>query len=222
MSVTRIVIADDSVLVRAGVEALLSIEPGHEIVGIAGSLPELIEVVDQVSPDLVITDVRMPPTRVDEGIEAANRFRTSHPDVGVLVLSQFADPAYLRRLVDGCSGRRGYLLKDNLATPGELVTAIDLIHRGGSFIDPAVVELLVNQQSNKVSSSLTRLTERETEILAGIASGKSNVAIGEQLFIGHRAVEKHINSIFAKLDLFDDPDANRRVRAVLMYLQGSV
>jgi len=128
MSATRIVIADDSVLVRAGVEALLSIEPGHEIVGIAGSLPELVEVVDQVSPDLVITDVRMPPTRVDEGIEAANRFRTSHPDVGVLVLSQFADPAYLRRLVDGGSGRRGYLLKDNLATPGELVTAIDLIH----------------------------------------------------------------------------------------------
>ena len=221
MSATRIVIADDSVLVRAGVEALLGMEPGHEIVGVAGSLPELIEIVDQVSPDLVITDVRMPPTRVDEGIEAANRFRTSHPDVGVLVLSQFADPAYLRRLVDGGSGRRGYLLKDNLATPGELVTAIDLIHRGGSFIDPAVVELLVNQQSNKVSSSLTRLTERETEILAGIASGKSNVAIGEQLFIGHRAVEKHINSIFAKLDLFDDPDANRRVRAVLMYLQGA-
>lgn len=219
-SATRIVVADDSVVVRAGIVALLEAEHGLAVVAQASSLPELMDAVDEVSPELVITDVRMPPTRTDEGITAADRLRVTHPGTAVLVLSQFADPGYLRRLVDGGSGRRGYLLKDNLATPGELTAAIELVCRGGSFIDPTVVDLLVTQQGKKSSSLLSRLTDRETEILAGIATGKSNVAIAEQLFIGHRAVEKHINSIFSKLDLFDDPDANRRVQAVLLFLQG--
>jgi DNA-binding NarL/FixJ family response regulator len=217
---TRLVIADDSVIVRAGIIALLEAEDGLEVVGEAGSLPDLVAQVEAASPDLVITDVRMPPSRTDEGIEAAIGFRRTHPHMGVLVLSQFAEPTYLRRLVDGGSGRRGYLLKDNLATPGELTTAIDLVVRGGSFIDPTVVELLVSQQSTQSTSLLSRLTGRETEILSAVASGKSNIAIAEELYIGHRAVEKHINSIFAKLDLFDDPDANRRVQAVLLFLQG--
>lgn len=216
----RLVIADDSVLVRAGIVAMLEGDDDIQVVGEAGTLAELIEHVDGLNPDVVVTDVRMPPTRTDEGIEAAVGFRATHPDLGVLVLSQFAEPAYLRRLVEGGSARRGYLLKDNLATPGELTTAIDLIARGGSFIDSTVVDLLVGQQSKQSASPLSRLTDRETEILAGVASGKSNIAIAEELFIGHRAVEKHINSIFAKLDLFDDPDANRRVQAVLLFLQG--
>ncbi len=217
----RLVIADDSVLVRAGIIALLESESDVEVVGEAGSLTDLVAQVDELTPDVVITDVRMPPTRNDEGIEAAVTFRTTHPQMGVLVLSQFAEPSYLRRLVDGGSGRRGYLLKDNLASPGELVTALDLVVRGGSFIDPTVVEMLVGQQSKQSTSLLSRLTSREIEILSGIASGKSNVAIADALYIGHRAVEKHINSIFAKLDLFDDPDTNRRVQAVLLFLQGS-
>jgi DNA-binding NarL/FixJ family response regulator len=205
-------------LIRSGIEGLLQDEPTIELVGAASSLPELLAEVDRVGPDLVITDVRMPPTMTDEGIRAATELRKTQPDLGVLVLSQVADPAYLRRLVEDGSGRRGYLLKDNLATPGELMAAIDLVSKGGSFIDPAVVELLVNQQSKQASSPIGQLTTREREILSSVATGKSNQAIGEDLFISHRAVEKHINSIFAKLSLFEDPVINRRVQAVLMFL----
>jgi DNA-binding NarL/FixJ family response regulator len=216
---TRVLLADDSLLIRSGIEGLLEGEESVTLVGSASSLPELIAEVHRVQPDLVITDVRMPPTMADEGIQAACQLRQSHPDVGVLVLSQVSDPSFLRRLLEGGSGRRGYLLKDNLATPGELVTAIDLINRGGSFIDPTLVDLLLSQQSQRPQSPVELLTEREREILAAIATGRSNQAIGDQLFVSHRAVEKHINSIFAKLGLFDDPVINRRVQAVLMFLQ---
>ncbi len=217
----RIVIADDSMLIRAGIEAMLETETAISIVGQAASLDELLERVATEEPDVVVTDVRMPPGHFDEGIVAAGLLRSSHPAMGVVVLSQFADAAYLQRLVDGGSGRRGYLLKDRLASPGELARAINLVHQGGAFIDPTVVELLVDQQSKRVSSPLSFLTSRETEILAAIASGKSNAAIGQTLFVGHRAVEKHINSIFSKLGLHDDPDANRRVAAVLLFLQST-
>lgn len=233
MQAIRVAIADDSALVRAGVEAMLddhvsssgptaaAPDAGRaiEVCGRASSLDELYAVVDATAPDVVVTDIRMPPTHGDEGIEAAIRLRDSHPTTGVVVLSQYADPAYLQRLLSTGSARRGYLLKDRLATPGELVTAIELVHRGGSFVDPTVVELLVAQQRVEMSSPLSRLTVRETEILAAVATGKSNTAIGEALFISQRAVEKHINSIFAKLDLAEDPDANRRVRAVLLFLR---
>ncbi len=215
----RILLADDSLLIRRGIEGLLQNEPSVELVGSAASLPELLAEVDRATPDLVITDVRMPPTMIDEGIAAATHLRTSHPELGVLVLSQFADGTYLRRLVEGGSSRRGYLLKDNLATPGELMAAIELINRGGSFVDPTVVELLVDQQSRQVSSPIGQLTKRERDILSAVASGKSNQAIGDELFVSHRAVEKHINSIFAKLGLFEDPEINRRVQAVLMFLE---
>ena len=235
---TRVVIADDSALVRAGVEAMLASTgsserdaagaaadggvPPVEVCGRASSLDELYDVGERGGPDVVVTDIRMPPSHDDEGIAAAIRLRESHPDLGVVVLSQYADPAYLQRLLAGGSHGRGYLLKDRLATPGELVTAIDLVRRGGSFVDPTVVEQLVARQRVEASSPLARLTARETEILAAIATGKSNAAIGEQLFIGQRAVEKHINSMFAKLDLHEDPDANRRVRAVLLFLRAGV
>jgi DNA-binding NarL/FixJ family response regulator len=218
---TRVLLADDSLLIRSGVEGLLEGEAGVALVGTASSLPELIDQVDRLQPDLVITDVRMPPTLCDEGIQAAVQLRESHPNVGVLVLSQISDPAFLRRILDGGSGRRGYLLKDNLATPGELLTAIELVATGGSFIDPSMVDLLMSQQSQRAASPIDHLTQRELEILAAIATGRSNQAIGDGLFVSHRAVEKHINSIFAKLGLFDDPVINRRVQAVLMFLQAN-
>jgi DNA-binding NarL/FixJ family response regulator len=217
----RVLIADDSLLIRSGVQGLLEDEPGIEIVGEAASLPELLAAVAEVRPDIVLSDVRMPPTHQDEGITAAEQIRRHLPEVGVIVLSQVADPTYLSRLIEGGSGRRGYLLKDRLSTPGELVAAISVVHQGGSFIDPSVVELLVNARAAPQGSVLDTLTTREREILAAIATGRSNQAIGEFLFIGHRAVEKHINSIFAKLGLEDDPVVNRRVQAVLLFLQGT-
>jgi DNA-binding NarL/FixJ family response regulator len=218
---TRVLLADDSLLIRSGVEGLLVAEDHVELVGAASSLPELLVEVERLQPDLVITDVRMPPTLTDEGIQAAVALRETHPNVGVLVLSQVSDPSFLRRILDGGSGRRGYLLKDNLATPGELVTAIDLVASGGSFIDPSMVDLLMSQHAQRTESPLDQLTQREKEILGAIATGRSNQAIGEDLFVSHRAVEKHINSIFAKLGLFDDPVINRRVQAVLLFLQSN-
>jgi DNA-binding NarL/FixJ family response regulator len=226
----RVVIADDSALVLAGVEAMLAdgiraadsadaSSPPIEVCGRASSLGELYAQVAASSPDVVVTDIRMPPNHDDEGIAAALHLRDTAPDLGVVVLSQFADPVYLRRLMSAGSHRRGYLLKDRLATPGELMDAISLVHRGGSFVDPTVVGALVAHQRSEASSPLSRLTVRETEILAAIATGKSNVAIGQQLFVSQRSVEKHINSIFAKLDLYEHPDANRRVRAVLLFLR---
>ncbi len=218
--VCRIVLAEDSLIVRTGIEGLLLVEDDVDIVQSTASFSELIDAVELHRPDLVITDVRMPPTHQDEGINAATLFRTTYPDMAVLVLSQAADPVFVRRLIEGGSGGRGYLLKDNLATAGQLVQAIELLRKGGSFIDPAMVDLLVKHQARKVASPLSLLTDRERETLAAVASGGSNNGIAEQMWISHRAVEKHINSIFAKLGLFDDPDINRRVQAVLMFLDG--
>jgi DNA-binding NarL/FixJ family response regulator len=216
----RIAIADDSLLVRVALQTLLAAERELAIVASVDSLPALLEAVRTEQIDLVLTDVRMPPTLTDEGIQAAERLRQERPDVGVIVLSQHADGEYLRRLVAGGTAGRGYLLKDNLATPDQLTTAIGLVRAGGSFIDPDVVEVLVQQGQTRTDSKLVRLSPREVEILSGVASGRSNNAIAEMMFIGHRAVEKHINSIFTKLDLYDDPDANRRVQAALLFLQG--
>jgi DNA-binding NarL/FixJ family response regulator len=214
-------VADDSLLVRVALETLLATEPDLEIVASLDSLPALLDAVRTERVDLVLTDVRMPPSLTDEGIRAGELLREQHPEVGVIVLSQHADGAFLRRLVAGGTAGRGYLLKDNLATPDQLTTAISLVRAGGSFIDPSVVEALVHQGQSRTDSKLGRLSAREVEILSGVASGRSNNAIADMLFIGHRAVEKHINSIFTKLDLYDDPDANRRVQAALVFLQGN-
>ncbi len=214
----RILLADDSLIVRTGIGQLLAEEPDVEVVGAVGDLPCLLEHAERLRPDVVVSDVRMPPTMTDEGIAAAVRFRTVLPEVAVLVLSQAADPSFVHRLIDGGSSKRGYLLKDNLATPGELITAIRVVQAGGSFIDPMVVDLLVTKQSGRRSSPMDFLTPRETQILAAIASGKSNQAIAEELVVSHRAVEKHINSMFAKLQIVDDPEVNRRVQAVLLFL----
>lgn len=219
---TRVVVADDSAVVRAGVEALLALGPQVEVVGSAASLDGLLGVVAEVftepgGPDVVVTDIRMPPTATDEGVVAAEQLRASHPWVGVVVLSQVADPGFLARLTAGGPQRRGYLLKDRVADPGELVAAIEAVRSGGSFVDAEVADLLVRRSGG--SSPVGTLTAREVEVLRAVATGRSNVAIAETLFITHRAVEKHINSIFAKLGLHDDRDTNRRVSAVLTYLQ---
>ena len=214
----RVLLADDSLIVRAGVEALLASEPDIELVATAGTYDEVLAATVAHRPDVVVTDVRMPPTGTDEGIRVADHLGEHHPGTGVVVLSQHADPSYLHRLVERGSGRRGYLLKDNVASPGELRRAITLVWQGGSFIDPVVVESLVQRHAKQDRSLLRSLTPREHEVLAELAAGKSNTAIAAALFIGERAVEKHINAIFAKLGLFDAPEVNRRVQAVLAFL----
>ena len=217
MATCRVVLAEDNLLVRAGVQALLDLEEDIEVAATAASLPELLERVAIHTPDVVVTDVRMPPSGTDEGIRAAVELRATHPGIGVIVLSQYVDPTYLMRLIDGGSSRRGYLLKEHVASPGELVSTIRLVNSGGSFIDPTVVDSLVSSRS--AGSPLDRLTNREREVMAEVATGKSNAAIAASVFVGERAVEKHINSIFSKLGLLDAPNSNRRVQAVLLFLQ---
>jgi DNA-binding NarL/FixJ family response regulator len=218
MSRIRVLIADDHVLVRSGVGALLGLEDDVQLVGTAATLDELLHGVEDLHPHVVVTDVRMPPTMTDEGIRAATELRRTHPGIAVLVLSQFLDPSYLRRLIENGSRSRGYLLKDRISGTGELVGAIRAIADGGSFIDPLVVESLVAEQTRSGTSRLGRLTPRERETLADVAQGRSNAAIAAASRVSERAVEKHMNSIFMKLDLVNDGATNRRVMAVLVLL----
>jgi DNA-binding NarL/FixJ family response regulator len=213
-----IVVAEDNYLLREGVRRLIDAQDDLEVTGTAGSYDELVELVDQLSPQVVVTDIRMPPTGTDEGVRAASRIRESHPATGVVVLSQYAAPAYALALLEGGSEGRAYLLKDRVADADDLVDAIRSVARGGSVIDPKVVEQLVNARSRAASSPLEHLTPREREILGEMAQGKSNAAIASTLILSERAVEKHINSIFSKLHLTEEPDVNRRVKAVLVYL----
>jgi len=162
----------------------------------------------------------MPPTSQDEGIQAANQLRESHPSIGVVVLSQYAEPAYANALLDGGSAGRAYLLKERVSEPDQLADAIRTVARGGSVIDPTVVDLLVAASSRAKTSPLATLTKRELEVLDQVAQGKSNAAVARSLFLTERAVEKHINALFAKLGLGSTPDINRRVKAVLMHLSG--
>jgi DNA-binding NarL/FixJ family response regulator len=214
----RVVVADDNYLLREGVLRLVDAEDDLSVVGVAGSYQELLDVVDAEAPDVVITDIRMPPTGTDEGIRAAARIRQSHSATGVVVLSQFASPSYALALLDGGSDGRAYLLKDRVADADDLVDAVRTVAAGGSVIDPKVVEELVSARSSTKSSPLERLTPREREILGEMAQGKSNAAIASTLILSERAVEKHTNSIFSKLHLTEEPDVNRRVKAVLVHL----
>ncbi len=218
VSPVRVVIAEDNLLVRAGVEALLATENDMVVTGVVSRYEDLLAQVGSDEPDVVVTDIRMPPTSTDEGIRAAATLRRSHPDVGVVVLSQFLDPGYLLTLIEEGSSRRGYLLKERLASTGQLTSAIRTVAEGGSFIDPVVVDSLVTAKAHGRGTPLDRLTPRETETLAEVAAGRSNSAIAAGFGVTERAVEKHINSIFAKLDLLADPHSNRRVCAVLMFL----
>jgi DNA-binding NarL/FixJ family response regulator len=214
----RVVLADDNLLVRAGVEALLGTAEDVDIVAACSSLPELLEAAEREHPDVVLTDIRMPPTGTDEGIQAAVQLRRTHPSIGVVVLSQFVDPHLALTLMEHGTSRRGYLLKDNLSDIDQLLRAIHAVAHGQSFIDPLVIDSLVAARTGSGGSELSRLTPREWEILAEIASGKSNQTIAAELHVTDRAVEKHINSIFSKLDLSTDSNSHRRVKAVLLFL----
>jgi DNA-binding NarL/FixJ family response regulator len=174
--------------------------------------------VEAEQPDVVVTDIRMPPTGTDEGVRAAKQMREEHPEIGVVVLSQYVEPAYALELLDAGSERRAYLLKERVSDVDQLLRAIQEVARGGSVIDPKVVEALVTARSRRADSRLEYLTPREQEVLAEMAQGRNNAAVANALGLSERAVEKHINSVFSKLGLSEEPDVNRRVKAVLLYL----
>jgi DNA-binding NarL/FixJ family response regulator len=214
----RVAVGEDSLLVREGICELLATEPDVEVIAAVGDLPSLRDAVESETPDVVLTDIRMPPHRSDEGIRFAVELRETRPDIGVVVLSQHSDPAYALALLESGSDRRAYLLKDRVSNRAELVAAIRAVASGGSLIDPKVVEALVAARTRAERSPLNELTPREREVLAEIAQGKSNAAIGDSLFLTKRAVEKHINSIFMKLGLAESEDVSKRVKAALLLL----
>jgi DNA-binding NarL/FixJ family response regulator len=213
-----VALGEDNLIVREGIQQLLATEPDIEVVASCGDLDSLLEAVDAVEPDVVLTDIRMPPTETDEGIRLAAMLRESHPDTGVLVLSQYAAPTYALALLDSGSDRRAYLLKQRLHDRAELVAAIRSVASGGSVIDAKIVEGLVRAKTRSEQSPVSQLTQREHDVLAEIAEGKSNTAIAESLVLTKRSVEKHINSIFLKLDLSDAEDVSKRVKATLVFL----
>jgi DNA-binding NarL/FixJ family response regulator len=214
----RVVLAEDSLLVREGVARLLERRPEIEVVATCGDLPSLMRAVRVSGADVVVTDIRMPPTLVDEGIRAAAELRRTAPSVGVVVLSQFADPALALALVEDGSGGRAYLLKERVADPDQLVAAIRAVSTGGSVIDPALIDGLLGARRAGRRSLLDELTARELTVLGAMAEGQSNGAIARSVFITERSVEKNIHAIFSKLGLALEADANRRVKAVLVYL----
>jgi DNA-binding NarL/FixJ family response regulator len=206
------------VLLREGISRLVASNEDFELVGAASDLPQLLAMVAEQVPDVVVTDIRMPPTGTDEGIQAAAWIRQNHPRVGVVVLSQYTAPGYAVALLEHGSAGRGYLLKERVGSVDELARAIRTVAGGGSVIDPLVVDELVRARSQERMSGLLSLTPRESEILAEMAQGKSNSAIAAALYVTERAVEKHTNSIFSKLGLSEERDVNRRVKAVLVFL----
>jgi DNA-binding NarL/FixJ family response regulator len=218
MSRIRVVLADDHVLLREGTSRLVAANEDLELVGTAGDLPGLLELLERERPDVVVTDIRMPPTGTDEGIKVAAWVREHQPGTGVVVLSQYVAPGYAVALLEHGSAGRAYLLKERIASVDELPRAIRTVASGGSVIDPMVVDELVRSRRRDSQHVLASLTARELEILAEMAQGKSNSAIAAALFVTERAVEKHTNSIFAKLGLGEERDVNRRVKAVLVYL----
>jgi DNA-binding NarL/FixJ family response regulator len=216
--VLRVVLAEDSLLMREGIVSVLSLSEEIILIDSCEDYDSLLASVAEHDPDVVVTDIRMPPTQTDEGIRAANEIRRSNPDVGVVVLSQYVEPDYAMRLFEEGSDGRAYLLKERVGDVEELARAVKRVADGGSVVDPKVVDALINARTDATPTVLDRLTEREREVLAEIAKGGTNVAVGEALFISPRSVEKHVNSIFMKLDLSHETDTNRRVRAVLLYL----
>jgi serine/threonine-protein kinase len=212
----RVVIADDEVLLREGLERLL-LEAGFDVVGKVGTADELRRKVELARPDVVIVDIRMPPTHTDEGIVAAQELRQSHPEVGVLVLSQHVESRYAMRLIEEHPGRTGYLLKQRVSNLGVLTDALMRLRDDECVIDPTIVARLVKRA--RPARELAELTEREREVLALMAEGRSNKAICARLFLSPKTVEAHVKHIFRKLDIDESPDDHRRVRAVLAYLR---
>jgi DNA-binding NarL/FixJ family response regulator len=214
----RVALADDSFLMREAMQQVLARLARVNVVAVCGHGDELLAAVEREHPAVVITDVRMPPSGDEEGITVANRLRVTHPEMGVVVVSQYADPRYGLALLEGGSDRRAYLLKERLHDRGQLVAALDAVANGGSVVDPKVVEALISARVRAEESPLAELTQRELEILSEIAQGKSNQAIADKLVLTKRAVEKHINAIFLKLGLTTAEDVSRRVTAALIYL----
>jgi len=217
--VIRVVLCDDSFLAREGIARVLESIEDVELVASCVEVDELRAAVEREKPDLVLTDIRMPPTNTDEGIRFALELRSSHPEVGVVVLSQHADPSYAMALFSDGSERRGYLLKERVKDKDELARALHEVVAGSSLVDPRIVDKLVSARVDK-DPGLERLTPRERQILAMIAEGRSNNSIADTLMVTKRAVERHINGIFLKLDLGEASDVNRRVKAALLYLTG--
>ena len=215
----RVVFAEDNYLVRQGVTSLLIEAEDIDVVAVAADLPSLLRSVGESSPDVVLTDIRMPPTHTNEGIEAARQIRSRHPGVGVVVLSQYVEEDYVFELLaDGVAGL-GYLLKERVTDLDELVRALRDVARGGSVLDPVVVETLVARR--REHGPLLGLTDREREVLHEMAAGRNNATIAKRLFMSDRAVEKQIGSLFQKLGLVDEHEVSRRVMAVLAYLKAT-
>jgi DNA-binding NarL/FixJ family response regulator len=214
----RIVLAEDSYIVREGVRRLLETQPDLEVAAACEDLESLLAAVEEHRPDVVVTDIRMPPGRLDEGIQAARRLRESSPDTGVVVLSQYAEPAYALALLEGGADRRAYLLKERVDDLEQLAGAIHAVAEGGSAIDPKIVETLVAAKSAAERSPLGELTPRELDVLREMAEGANNAAIAATLVLAERSVEKVIHSIFLKLGLGWESAVHKRVKAVLLYL----
>ena len=215
----RVVFAEDNYLVREGTAALLAEVDEIELVGVVEDPQALLRSVGELQPDGVLTDIRMPPTFSSEGIDAAKRIRIEYPAVGVVVLSQYAeDDLAFELLSDGVAGL-GYLLKERISQVDELVRALQEVCRGGSALDPKIVEGLMFRRSREARSPLHGLTDRERDVLAEMAAGRNNAAIAKTLFLSDRAVEKHIGVVFHKLGLIDEGEVNRRVMAVLAFLE---
>ncbi len=216
---TRVVLADDSLLIRRGMRALLEDIPDVEVVAECSDADELLAAVDEHQPDVVVTDIRMPPGHSDEGIRAALQIRREAPRTGVVVLSQYSEPEYVLMLFENGSDGLAYLLKERIGDVDQLDHAVGAVAGGGSSVDPEIIDVLVTGRAT-ASGPLSRLTPRETEVLAAIAEGLNNTAIADRLVLSDKAVAKHINSIFAKLDLGSSDDVHRRVKAVLLWLSG--
>ena len=214
----RVVLGEDSYLAREGISRALEAAEGIELVASGGTLDEVLQTVDRLEPDVVLSDVRMPPNHTDEGIRLAIELRRSHPAIGVVILSQHADALYALALFDDGSDGRGYLLKDRVRDREELTRALLEVARGGTVVDAKIVNELLAVRRQRETTGLDTLTDREQEILALVAEGRSNGDIAETLVVTKRAVEGHINSIFSKLELGDPEKVDRRVRAALLYL----
>ena len=218
---TRLVLAEDHYLLREGMRRLLEANPDLEVAAVCEDLDSLLAAVEAERPDVVVTDIRMPPDNLDEGIQASDRLRAEHPDVGVVVLSQYLEPAYALALFDAGTERRAYLLKERVHDVGQLVAAIRAVAEGGSVVDPKVVEALVAEKTRRDHSPLNELTQRERDVLREMAEGKNNAAIAEALRLSPRTVEKSIHSIFLKLGLAWETTVHKRVKAVIVYLSGT-
>jgi DNA-binding NarL/FixJ family response regulator len=215
---TRVVLAEDNALLREGLRGLIAAEDGLELAATCSDLDGLLTAIDAACPDVVLTDIRMPPGWSDEGLRAAEHCRDRHPGTGVVLLSQYVDPGYVTALMDTGPGGRGYLLKERVADVSHLFAALHVVAGGGSVVDPVVVEILVRSRRRSGDPGLARLSPRELEVLAEMARGHSNTAISRSLVVTTRSVEKHINSIFAKLAVGQQAGVHPRVQAVLAYL----